>query len=183
MYELIKENKEGQIKSEVITEINSIPFALLMEDDNIISFQIVKSNGYHEECIGKRNSSLKDRVSSVRRKDIVESQKKKLSELVILRQMKKEYLSKRIVSLPEKYMVILSGLTTKAQEVFWILYDSNDNIDCNTIADKCHSKVVTINCAIKELKDSGLVKRVGSKKTGHYEIDENIQISVINQDK
>ena len=174
MFELIKENKNGQLKSEIITETSSIPFALLMEDDDIISFQIVKSVRPDESRVDK-NTPLKNRISSVRRKDVVEAQKKKQSELVVLRQMKKEYLSKRLVSLPEKYMVLLSGLPTKAQEVFWVLYDSTENIDCNAIADKCHSKVVTINCAIKELKDSGLVIRVGSKKTGHYEIERDIR--------
>ncbi len=176
MFELIKENKNGQLNSEIITETSSIPFALLMEDDDIISFQIVKSVGRDENRADK-NNPLKNRMSSVRRKDVVEAQKKKQSELVVLRQMKKEYLSKRIISLPEKYMVILSGLTTKAQEVFWVLYDSTTHIDCNAIAEKCHSKVVTINCAIKELKDSGFVIRVGSKKTGHYEIERSIRLS------
>lgn len=179
MFELIKENKNGQFNSEIITETSSIPFALLMEDEDIISFQIVKSVG-RAESHAYKNNPLKSRMSSVRRKDVAEAQKKKLSELVVLRQMKKEYLSKRIISLPEKYMVILSGLTTKAQEVFWVLYDSIENIDCNAIANKCHSKVVTINCAIKELKDSGLVIRVGSKKTGHYEIERNIRLPLKN---
>lgn len=166
MSELIKELNNGKVVKEVVTNITSIPFKELLEDDKIVSFQVIKD----VECM---NNSFEGTISSVRKKDLMEEQKRKQLELTALRQIKKEYLSKRIMSLPNKYIIMLSGLTTKAQEVFWVLYDSTENIDCNTIAEKCHSKVVTINCAIKELKTCGLIIRVGSKKTGHYEIIED----------
>lgn len=165
MIELIKMYKDGINKSEYFNEPTSIPFAELLRDNRIVSFIINKDSNDKTTQKARVGS-----ISSIKKKDFMEQQKKSQAELSALRQMKKEYLTKRNVSLPDRYMLVLSGLTMKAQEVFWVLYDSAENIDCNTIADKCHSKVVTINCAIKELKESGLVIRVGSKKTGHYEI-------------
>ena len=161
MMELIKKYKDGIKESEFYDEPTSIPFVELLNDNSIVSFSIRK------ETI---KGTVKNNLNSVRKIDAIEQRKKTQAELSTLRQMKKEYLSKRNASLSDQYMVMLSGLTTKAQEVFWVIYDSTDNIDCNTIAERCHSKVVTVNCAIKELKDSGLVIRVGSKKTGHYEV-------------
>ena len=166
MSELIKELNSGRVIKELFSDINSIPFKELIADKNILSFQVIKD-------LEGTKKTFNCSVSSVRKKDQMEEQKRKKLELTTLRQMKKEYLSKRIISLPNKYMIMLSGLTIKAQEVFWVLYDSTENIDCNIIADKCNSKVVTINCAIKELKNCGLITRVGSKKTGHYEIIED----------
>ncbi len=177
MTELIKEYKDGLKKSEYYEEPTSIPFAELFSDNSIKSFKVIKSSQddsmQKEELVTRKKTSAL--ISSVKKKDLLEQHKKTQAEMLTLRQMKKEYLSKRNVSLPDRYMVMLSGLTTKAQEVFWVIYDSVDKIDCNAIADKCRSKVVTINCAIKELKDSGLVIRVGSRKTGHYEIMEDIR--------
>jgi len=161
MMELIKKYKDGINESEYYDEPTSIPFVELLNDNSIVSF-IVKKESTQKTVTRPTNS--------VRIKDALEQRKKNQEELLALRQMKKEYLTKRNASLSDQYMVMLSGLTTKAQEVFWVIYDSTDNIDCNTIAERCHSKVVTVNCAIKELKDSGLVIRVGSKKTGHYEV-------------
>lgn len=156
MIKLIKKYKNGINRSDYY-DATSIPFEQLMDDNNIVSFEVKKSS------------------VQIRKKEYLDEKKKTQAEKLILRQMKKEYLSKRNVSLPDRYMVMLSGLTTKAQEIFWVIYDSVEKIDCNAIADKCHSKVVTINCAIKELTDSGLVIRVGSRKTGHYEIMEDIR--------
>ena len=159
--ELIKKYKDGIKESEFYDDPTSIPFVELLNDNSIVSFSIRK------EAI---KGTVKNNLNSVRKIDAMQQRKKTQAELSTLRQMKKEYLSKRNTSLPDRYMIMLSRLTTKAQEVFWVIYDSTENIDCNAIAEKCHSKVVTINCAIKELKDNGLIIRVGSKKTGHYEV-------------
>lgn len=174
MSELVKKLNNGEVVREAIADITSIPFNELLKDDTVVSFQVIKN-------LEVMDTPPKNSISSIRRKDMKEEQRRKQSEHTALRQMKKEYLSKRNASLPDRYMILLSGLTTKSQEVFWVLYDAIDKIDCNTIASKCHSKVVTVNCAIKELKESGLIIRIGSKKTGHYEIAEDILMSIHNR--
>lgn len=171
---LIKEFKDGRTAGDEILVVSEELFCKLMQDINIISFQVIKDENEWMNFNLSKNDKMKKSISSVRRIDYIESKKREQKERSYVRTIRKERLAKRNSSLKESYMISLSGCSLNAQRIFWEIYDAKTPVNRNYIFEKCHITPPTGDRAIKELIDCRLITRDGSKKTGHYKILESV---------
>lgn len=175
MMEIIKEYKDGKIISDKIEKVTVDILNKMIDDSEILSFQILKTDNIAKDFNVTKNVTLKNRISSVRLKDIVESKKREQAERKFVRVTRRERCAKRNATLSVPDMVTLSGCSLNAQRIFWEIYDSKSIITRESLCEKFHIILRTASRAIKELVECRLIIRRGSKKTGHYEISEKIR--------
>ena len=122
-------------------------------------------------------------MSSVQYKDYINQKKKEQKERNCVRIIRKEKFAKRNISLPEPQMITLSGCSLNAQRIFWYIYDADITINRPALLKNFSFSFNTVDRSLKELLESHLIVRVGTKKLGHYEISENIRQRVKDNSK
>ncbi len=180
--EIIKEFKDGRITCEKITSVSANDILRLLENDEIATFQVVKLEEKKEKFNVTKNVTLKNRVPSFRLKDHLENKKKEQQERDFVKTTRKERCAERNFSLSERNMITLSGCSLNAQRIFWHIYDSKTPITREILCEIFRIVPMTASRAIKELTNNHLIVRCGSKKTGYYEISENVRVSKENND-
>jgi hypothetical protein len=174
--EIIKEYRDGKIISDKVEKVTVDALNKMIYDSEILSFQIVKKDNIAKDSNVTKNVTLKNRVSSIKLKDIVESKKREQAERKFVRITRKERCAKRNATLSESDMVTLSGCSLNAQRIFWEIFDSEIFITRKHLCEKFHMIPMTASRVIKELVECRLIIRHGSKKAGHYEISEKIRM-------
>ena len=180
MMTIIKEYKDGRIVSEKVEKVTSTTLRKLVADSDIVAFSIIKDGDIEPKCILSKNDKIKKHVSSVQYKDYINQKKKEQKERNDVRIIRREKFVKRNISLPEPYMITLSGCSLNAQRMFWYIYDADMTINRPVLLKNFSFSSNIVDRSLKELIESCLIVRVGTRKVGHYEISEKILSSKSN---
>ncbi len=181
--EIIKEYKDGKIISDKVERVLATTLQELVNDSDIVAILITKDGNVDLNCILTKNDKIKNSVSSVQYKDYINQKKKEQKERNCVRIIRKEKFAKRNISLPEPQMITLSGCSLNAQRIFWYIYDADITINRPVLLKNFSFSSNTVDRSLKELLESHLIVRVGTKKLGHYEISENIRQRVKDNSK
>ena len=174
--EIIKEYKDGKIISDKVERVLATTLQELVNDSDIVAILITKDGNVDLNCILSKNDKIKNSVSSVQYKDYINQKKKEQKERNCVRIIRKEKFAKRNISLPEPQMITLSGCSLNAQRIFWYIYDADITINRPALLKNFSFSSNTVDRSLKELLESCLIVRIGSKKAGHYEISEKIRM-------
>lgn len=174
MMELYIERKNGELETQVISLSGNDLLTSLIKDDDVVSFQIVKETNTSDNFNGQKKCPIKYRLSSVRRKNVIEDKKREAEEKNISRRYRREKLLKKNESLPEIISTPLSVCSLNAQMVYWTIREAEKDINRKKICEVYPLATRTINNVIKELTDHCLIKRIGSKKTGYYQVCDDL---------
>lgn len=175
--EIIKEYRDGKIISDKVEKVLATTLRKLVADSDIAAILIIKDGYIKSNGILPKNGKIKKCISSIRYKDVVEQKRKEQKDRNDVRIIRREKYAKRNASLPESYMMTLSGCSLIAQQVFWFIYDIGAVVNRPVLFENFSFSQRTIDRSLKELLESYLVVRVGTKKAGHYEISEKIRMS------
>ena len=175
--EIIKEYKDGNIICDKVEKIPATTIRELVDDSDIVAILIIKDGTIEPNRILSKNDKIKKHVSSVQYKDYINKKKKEQKERNCVRIIRREKFAKRNISLPEPHMITLSGCSLNAQRIFWYIYDADMTINRPALLKNFSFSSNTVDRSLKELLESCLIVRIGSKKAGHYEISEKIRMS------
>ncbi len=178
--EIIKEYKDGKIISDKVERVLATTLQELVNDSDIVAILITKDGNVDLNCILSKNDKIKNSVSSVQYKDYINQKKKEQKERNYVRIIRREKFAKRNISLPEPQMITLSGCSLNAQRIFWYIYDADITINRPVLLKNFSFSQRNIDRSLKELMESCLIVRVGTRKVGHYEISEKILSSKSN---
>ena len=174
MIEIFIERKSGEIENLTVEELSFTSIKTLMEDNDVVSFLVVKALNNEMQYNAHKKCALKNIVSSVRRKDYINSKKREKEENDIIRKYRREKFLEKNKSLPEVIGRMLSVCSLNAQKVFWAIKESDKLTNREIICEVCVIASRTADIAIKELTDHNLIQRIGSKKTGHYIVKDEL---------
>ena len=80
------------------------------------------------------------------------------------------------VNVPVNDTVKLSQLTERQKKIYHIIKDGtindtvNDTVTAKTLSESLGTRIITIKRDLAAMQSVGVIKRVGSDKTGHWEI-------------
>lgn len=180
MMTIIKKYKDGRIVSEKVEKVTTTTLRKLVTDSDVVAFSIIKDGCTELKGILPKNGKIEKHVSSVQYKDYINQKKKEQKERNDVRIIRREKFAKRNISLPEPQMITLSGCSLNAQRIFWYIYDADITINRPVLLKNFSFSQRNIDRSLKELMESCLIVRVGTRKVGHYEISEKILSSKSN---
>lgn len=130
--------------------------------------------GYTE--IPQNNLSNSDKLNNLSENDKLNKEDKE-EKRERYRQNKEENkaiaieMAQKSSTLSEEARKKLIALSPKDQKVFWCIRE-NEHFNSNDIQSAIEAKPATVNRSIASLTAAGLVKRIGSRKTGTYAVSE-----------
>ncbi len=80
------------------------------------------------------------------------------------------------VNAPVNDTVKLSQLTERQKKIYHIIKNGtindtvNDTVNAKTLSESLSTSIITIKRDIAAMQSAGFIKRVGSDKTGHWEV-------------
>lgn len=168
--ELYIEHKSGDTETRDFNSEDNELLLLLLEDEDVVSFQVIKGTDSASSFNAQKKCALKKTVSSIRKKDCLDNKKKETEENNISRRYRREKFLEKNISLPGIIGKTLSVCSLLSQKIYWSISETDHNLNREDLCNICNISKRTADIAIKELTDHSLIKREGTKKTGYYKI-------------